>query len=217
MTNRTTGKPRSTATRAPARRSREASSSAGDKSAFSWAGNGRGAMVGAALAGAAIGLMANFGRKLLVQGVSASAGDWDEMLAAEHQATLALFDKMLATDPSQTVRRPMLLAKLQHALDKHAHAEEAVVYPALRQANDAHDADLLETEHGDIKTYLNELGQMAADAPNWLEKVAEFRATVASHARMEEEEVFPRLKQTMSEDQNDKITGLVNKDQLSMA
>jgi hemerythrin superfamily protein len=102
--------------------------------------------------------------------------------------------------------------KLTHALDKHAHQEEMVVYPALREANEAGDADRLESEHGYVKTYLYELGQMASDAPNWLEKVREFRAAVAEHAHFEEEEVFPRFKREMSEEQNDKITRLVNRD-----
>ena len=89
----------------------------------------------------------------------------------------------------------MLLMKLTHALDKHAHQEEMVVYPALREANMAVDADQLEGEHGYIKTYIYELNNMGPSAPNWLEKVREFRALVSKHAHMEEEEVFPRFKQ----------------------
>ena len=126
--------------------------------------------------------------------MSAQAGDWDETLAAEHDTALAIFDKMLATDPSQTFKRTMLLKKLGHALDKHSHEEENVVYPALRQADDKYDADLLEGEHGYVKTYLYELDQIGSDAPNWLEKVREFRSMVEKHARMEEDEVFPRFK-----------------------
>ena len=180
-----------------------------DDSAFSW---GNGAVVGAALAGVAVGFAANFGRKFVMQGVSAMAGDWDEMLAAEHDVAMALFDKMLATDDSQTFKRGMLLTKLTHALDKHAHEEEMVVYPALREANEAHDADLLEGEHGYVKTFIYELNQIGTDAPNWLDKVREFRALVHKHAHMEEEEVFPRFKQSLSEEQNAKITSLVNRD-----
>ena len=186
--------------------------SAGEDSAFSWGNNSGGALVGAALAGAAIGFAANFGRKFLMQSMSGMAGDWDEVLAAEHDATMAIFDKMLATDASQTFKRGMLLSKLVHALDKHAHEEEMVVYPALREANEAHDADLLEGEHGYIKTFIYELQQMGAEAPNWLEKVREFRDLVRKHAHMEEEQVFPRFKERMSEEQNAKITSLVNRD-----
>ena len=198
--------------RAPAR-----NRSSGEDSAFSWGSKGSGALVGAALAGAAIGFAANFGRKFLMQGMSGMAGDWDEVLAAEHDAAMAIFDKMLATDAGQTFKRGMLLTKLAHALDKHAHEEEMVVYPALREANEAHDADLLEGEHGYIKTFIYELNQMGADAPNWLEKVREFRDLVRKHAHMEEEQVFPRFKERMSEEQNARITNLVNRDGFWMA
>jgi len=187
-----------------------------DRSAFSF-GNNAAPILGAALAGAAIGFAANFGRKALMQGMEMAAGDWDEILAAEHDMALAIFDKMLATDQTQTFKRKMLLMKLTHALDKHAHQEEMVVYPALREANEAADADHLESEHGYIKTFIYELNEMGADSPNWLEKVREFRQLVSTHAHMEEEQVFPRFKQDMSEEQNGRITMLVNKDGFWMA
>ena len=187
-----------------------------DRSAFSW-GDNAGPMIAAGLAGAAIGFAANYGRKFLMQSMEAAAGDWDEILATEHDMALAIFDKMLATDESQTFKRKMLLTKLAHALDKHAHQEEMVVYPALREANMAVDADQLEGEHGYIKTFIYELKEMDADAPNWLEKVREFRALVQRHAHMEEEEVFPSFKENMTDEQNRKVTGLVNADGFWMA
>ena len=190
--------------------------SGSNRSAFSWS-DSAGPIIAAGLAGAAIGFAANYGRKALMQGMESAAGDWDEILTAEHELALGIFDKMLATDETQTFKRKMLLMKLTHALDKHAHAEEMVVYPALREANEAGDADRLENEHGYIKTYLYELSQMGPDASNWLEKVREFRAEVAEHASFEEQEVFPRFKREMDEEQNDNITTLVNKDGFWMA
>ena len=201
-------------------KSRSRSSNSGgsreDRSAFSW-GDNSGPLIGAALAGAAIGFAANYGRKLLMQGLEATAGDWDEILAAEHDMTLAIFDKMLATDETQAFKRKMLLMKLTHALDKHAHQEEMVVYPALREANIESDADHLEQEHGQVKTYLYELQEMGPAAPNWLEKVREFRALISRHAHMEEEEVFPAFKSDLTEEQNARITSLVNRDGFWMA
>lgn len=197
-------------------RSRSENTGAGERSAFSF-GNNSGAIVGATLAGVAIGMAANYGRKLLMQGLEATAGDWDAILATEHDATLAIFDKMLATDESQTFKRKMLLMKLTHALDKHAHQEEMVVYPALREAGIRVEADQLEVEHGEVKTYLYELQQMAADSPNWLEKVREFRSLISRHVHMEEEQVFPNFKQNLTEEQNAKVTKLVNRDGFWMA
>src|SRR6185295_19324310 len=150
-----------------------------NRSAFSWSANA-GPLLGAALAGAAFGVAANFGRKAMMQGMAASAGDWDEILAAEHELALGLFYKMLATNETQTFKRKMLLMKLTHALDKHAHQEEMVVYPALREANEAVDADRLEGEHGYVKTFIYQLNEIGPDASNWLEKVREFRQLVPS-------------------------------------
>ena len=192
------------------------SAGSGSRSAFSF-GEGAGPIIAAALGGAAIGFAANYGRKFLMQGMEAAAGDWDEILATEHDMALGIFDKMLATDETQTFKRKMLLMKLTHALDKHAHQEEMVVYPALREANEAADADHLEGEHGYIKTFIYELNEMGPDSPTWLEKVREFRALVSRHAHMEEEEVFPSFKQSMSEEQNAHVTSLVNRDGFWMA
>ncbi|HEV2593599.1 MAG TPA: hemerythrin domain-containing protein [Sphingomicrobium sp.] len=185
--------------------------STGNRAAFSWS-EGTGPMIAAALGGAAIGIAANYGRKFMTQAMTAIAGDWDEVLASEHKLTLAVFDKMLATDSTQTWKRNMLLMQLTHMLDKHAHEEEMVVYPALRDADQAVEADQLNGEHGYIKTFLYDLGQMQRDDPAWLEKVRNFRQLVAEHARMEEDQVFPAFKRNLSEEQNAKITALVNKD-----
>ena len=205
------------ATRSNSRTSSSKSSSSGNrsnnngKSAFSW-GDNAGPLIGAAIAGVAIGFAANMGRKLVTQGMSGISGDWDEVLATEHEMTLAIFDKMLATDASQTWKRSMLLMKLEHALDKHAHEEEMVVYPALREANMETDAEHLNEEHLQIKTFIYELHQMGTDAPNWLEKVRQFRDLVQRHAHEEEEEIFPNFKRNLTEEQNAKITNLVNRD-----
>lgn len=208
------------ATRTQGRQSTRTSSnrsSSGDKStsssrsAFSW-GEGAGPIIAAALGGAALGLAANFGRKFVTQAVSGVSGDWDEVLATEHDLTLAVFDKMLATDSSQTWKRSMLLMQLTHMLDKHAHEEEMVIYPALREADQSVEADQLNSEHGYIKTFIYELTKMGPDASNWLEKVREFRTLVAEHAKMEEEQVFPAFKGSLDEEQNAKLTALLNKD-----
>jgi len=215
MATRTQSRPSNSSSSTTSRQSRSSGSRA-DRSAFSW-GDGAGPVIAAALGGMAIGLAANYGRKALMQGLAAAAGDWDEMLAAEHDATLAIFDKMLATDATQTFKRRMLLTRLCYSLDKHAYEEEMVVYPALREANETADADHLEHDHGQIKTFIYELGQMPADAPNWLEKVREFRDLISRHAHMEEEQVFPRFKGEMTEEQNDRVTSMVNRDGFWMA
>lgn len=191
----------------------------GDRSAFSFGSNGNAApLLGALAAGAAIGIGANWARKFLQQkSESMAAGnEWDEILKLEHKATLAKFDLLLATEDHEVGKRAALVKTIHYALNKHAHQEEQVVYPALRQANETVDADHLEHEHGYVKTFLYELENMPKDSPEFLGRVREFRNLIEEHARMEEEQVFPRFKQALSEEQDRKITALMNKEGMKM-
>lgn len=190
-----------------------------DRSAFNFGTNDSAMpLLGALAAGAAIGIGANWARKFLQQTTEsmAAGGEWDTILAAEHKATLAKFDLLLATDDSDTMKRTALIKVLHYGLNKHAHQEEQVVYPALREANETVDADHLEHEHGYVKTYLYRLENMAKDSPEFLPTVREFRDLIAEHAKMEEEQVYPRFKKSLSEDQNAKITSLMNKEGMKM-
>jgi hemerythrin superfamily protein len=187
-----------------------------NRSAFSW-GENAGPLIGAAVAGAALGFAAHIGRKAIMQGMEASAGDWFDMLKKDHDEIQKTLEQMLATDESQTWKRSMLLMKLAHKLDKHSYEEENVIYPALRDDNDSVEADQLDTEHGHVKTLIFELKQMDSDSPLWLEKVRKLRDSLDAHIRMEEEQVLPRLKQDLDEEQNARLTMMVNKAGFMMA
>ena len=193
------------------------SGSSGSGKLFDWDNGSTGVLVGAAVAGAAVGFAANMGRKLIVQMSSSAGGDWVEALTTEHEMALAIFDKIEATSDDQTMMRSHLLAKLKYALTKHALEEENVVYPALRQANLTHEADELSSEHGYVKTYLYELETMANDSPEWLARVRDFRSMIEEHMREEENDIFPRFRSRLSDEQNAKLTSMVNKEGFKFA
>jgi hemerythrin superfamily protein len=203
---------RSASNRSTASRSRGGGSS--NRSAFNW--GSAGALAGAAAGGAMLAVAANLGRKFLAQSFIAS-DHWAESLAAEHRQALATFDKMLATDNSETFKRTMLLGKLVHALDRHAYSEEHVIYPALRESDSVSDAETLETEHGEVKEFLVRLKHMDADDPAWLDTIREFRTAVEAHARMEEDEVFPRLRSEIDDEMDDRLTAELAKASFMMA
>lgn len=198
-------------------RSSSRSGTSGSGKLFDWDNGSTGVLVGAAVAGAAVGFAANMGRKLIVQMSSSAGGDWVEALTTEHEMALAIFDKIEATSDDQTMMRSHLLAKLKYALTKHALEEENVVYPALRQANLTHEADELSSEHGYVKTYLYELETMANDSPEWLARVRDFRSMIEEHMREEENDIFPRFRSRLSDEQNAKLTSMVNKEGFKFA
>ncbi|MDQ3144310.1 MAG: hemerythrin domain-containing protein [Pseudomonadota bacterium] len=204
-----------TRTRARSTSTRSNGNNSRDKSAFDWGSTG--AIATAAVGGALLAVAANLGRKFAVQGISASKGNWADSLAAEHAAVLALFDKLLETEDDQTTKRTLLLMQIGHALDKHAYAEEHVVYPCLREDNFRAEAELLEKEHGEVKTYLHRLNNMAKDSPEWIGIVQEFRDSLSRHMAMEEEEVFPGLQSELDEATDKRITKEVNKAGFMMA
>ena len=182
-----------------------------------WFNGSNGKLLGAVAAGAALGFAANLGRKFAVQAMSGASGDWFEAIKTEHRMAVAIFDKIEATRDDQTTQRMLLLAKLKYALGKHAIEEEDVVYPALRDAAQKEAADKLNHDHGYIKTYLYELLNMPKDSPAWIAKVREFRTLVEEHVREEEDDIFPAFRAQMSDEQNDKLTTLLNKEGFSHA
>jgi iron-sulfur cluster repair protein YtfE (RIC family) len=177
----------------------------------------KGALIGAAVAGLAVGLAANLGRKAMVQGMTAAAGNWSDGLKAEHAATIKIFDAIEATDESHIVKRKTLLMQLKHALGKHAFEEENVVYPAMRDHGLTDEADHLNHDHGYVKQFLFDLTEMAPDNPQWIVKVAEFRAQIEEHVREEEEELFPKLEQALGKEGNAHVTAAMNKEGFKVA
>lgn len=168
---------------------------------------------GSAVAGAAgfaIGLAAAHARKAAAQAPSVVAGDWADALAAEHRMVEALFDKLLATDDSQGRKRATLLSKIAYALNKHGIAEENVIYPELRQRAGEEEARHLFEDHAEIKVFIHRLRMMDSATPGWRALAEAFRDHVVTHAREEEEVIFPALKARLSETENARLTKLAN-------
>ena len=180
-------------------------------------GTSTGAILGAAAAGLAVGLAANVARKLAVQSPTLLGGEWDQALASEHKLTLKVFDALEATTEANTTKRAMLLMNLKHMLAKHALEEENVIYPALRETGDTEAADHLNNDHGYVKQYLYELGELPKDSPAFIAKVRQFRADIEKHMKEEEDILFPRLKGKISPEKNKELTGLMNKEGLKLA
>ncbi|MDV3457859.1 hemerythrin domain-containing protein [Sphingomonas sp. HF-S4] len=180
-------------------------------------GGGFGVVAGAVAGGAALGILAMLGRKAAVQAPTALAGNWDEALVVEHQATLKVFDAIEATDEHNTLKRGMLLSHLKHALLKHAVEEENVVYPALREIGERDAADALTKEHGYVKQYLYELENIPTASPDWIAKVREFRADIEKHMQEEEMDLFPKLRSQLSDERNKALTATMNKEGFKVA
>lgn len=180
-----------------------------------------GGSFGRLAAGAALGLAAGLAiphaRKLAMQGPTIAAGNWVEALTAEHRMVEKLFEQMLQTGDEAMMKREMLLTKIAYALNKHAIEEENVIYPALSEAHFPDRAKALADEHLQIKTFIYDLRRISSTEPQWLARAQEFFATVQHHVREEEDEVFPAFRDSLSAEENGKLTMMMNWEGLKVA
>lgn len=167
--------------------------------------------------GIGAGLLANMARKVAVQAPTALADDWTKALAAEHRAALAIFDRLEATHDDDSGKRTTLLAQLKHAIGKHALQEENAIYPALREHGLAPEEAELNQEHADMKHFLFQLSVMDRDDGQWLPTLRALRAAIEPHMAEEENEVFPRLRDRLSEDENHALARAMNKEGFKLA
>lgn len=179
--------------------------------------DGKAGIVGAAVAGLAVGIAANLGRKAIVQGMTAASGDWADGLAAEHAATSKIFDGLEQTTEADSAKRTVMLTQLKHALGKHAFQEENVVYPAMREHGLTEEADHLNHDHGYVKQFLFDLTEMERDDIEWLPKVRKFRAELDEHIREEEDTLFPKLHAALGTEGNAHVTAAMNKEGFKLA
>ena len=178
---------------------------------YSKPSNDNGGILLAGAAGFGLGLLASVGRKAAVQAITASQGDWFEGLKAEHKLAMGIIETLEATGETETGKRKALLFSLQHALGKHAIQEEDVIYCALRALGDVADADKLGAEHNsEVKQGLYDLEQIDMASPAWLERLGRMKAAIEAHVREEEDEVYPRLKAKLSDEENAKLTKRMN-------
>lgn len=167
--------------------------------------------------GAGVAVLGLMGRKLAVQAGTMMAGEWDQALAAEHKAALALFDKLSGLREQDHLKRKMLLAQLKHALGRHAFEEENTVYPAMRDAGLKDEADALIADHGYVKQHLYELGKLIDDHPAFQAELAEFRRLLERHMREEESQLFVKLKARLDARENKILTMSMNREGMKLA
>lgn len=180
--------------------------------------NDNGGVLLAGAAGFGLGLLAAAGRKTAVQAITAASGDWFEGLKTEHKLAMGIMEAMQKTTAVETTKRAALLLSLQHALGKHAVQEEDIIYCAIRASGDVADADKLGQEHNaQVKQGLYDLEQIDKTSPAWLARLATLKADIEHHVREEEDVVYPRLRAKLSDEENRKLTGRMNREGFKVA
>jgi hemerythrin superfamily protein len=114
-----------------------------------------------------------------------------DLVLQDHHAVAELFDELQAAKGAD--EQAKLFAQVKDALERHAGAEEKVLYPRVR--NEAREGkeevkDALE-EHDQIRESLKEVEEHEAGTELFALAVAQLVATTKHHVGVEEAELLP--------------------------
>src|SRR5581483_3698144 len=119
------------------------------------------------------------------------------LLKADHAEVAAMFEEFDAGDLEADAKEE-LAEKICKALTVHAQIEEEIFYPAARDAVESDDEDLLDeakVEHGSIKDLVAAIEGHEDDAL-FDAQVKVMGEWVKHHVKEEENELFPKVKET---------------------
>ena len=125
-----------------------------------------------------------------------------ELLKTDHKKVSGIFEKLEPTTERAVKTREELFTKLKEELDLHAHIEETIFYPAIKQEAETR-AITLEgfEEHHVIKTLLKELEAMSVESEQWTAKLKVLQENVEHHVEEEEGEMFKSAREVLTKEQ----------------
>jgi hemerythrin superfamily protein len=122
-----------------------------------------------------------------------------DLLKADHDKVKEMFAKYEALGDRAMVGRKELAAQICRELTVHAHIEEQVFYPRVREAGRKIKDEVLEglEEHHLIKHAVAELEPLTPDNERYDAKVEVLQELVEHHVDEEEADMFPRVRKAI--------------------
>jgi iron-sulfur cluster repair protein YtfE (RIC family) len=128
------------------------------------------------------------------------------LLKSDHEKVSGIFEQLEPTTERAVKTREELFAKLQQELDIHAHIEETIFYPVLKQEAETREITLEGVEeHHVIKMLLKELAGMSVDTEEWTAKLKVLKENVEHHVEEEESDMFKGAREVLSKAQLEEL------------
>jgi iron-sulfur cluster repair protein YtfE (RIC family) len=125
-----------------------------------------------------------------------------QFLKQEHQKAKAAFEKVLKAAPES---RGQLWTKLQPELEAHEQIEDACLYEPLSRDAGKTDSKLADwrkkhqKEVDKVEGLIKEMKELNPEDASWLTKLKAVHASLESHIREEEQDIFPRISKVWDE------------------
>lgn len=129
-----------------------------------------------------------------------------EALQNDHRTFESLVDRLLQESKAGNDQWKATLDELRRGLIPHAHAEEAVLYNALRELDQSKNVVAHSyLEHAKVETVIRALGAAKTIDANWTSMVEKIREDLRHHIQEEENKVFSGARQVLSEEEASKM------------
>src|SRR3989338_8473243 len=127
-----------------------------------------------------------------------------DYLKKDHSKVSNLMNKVLSARTPE--RSEEIFDEIQHELLLHAETEKETFYAALEDEDETEERiEEANEEHEEIKGFMKKLSKMSADNGKWMELFGEFKHAVEHHVHEEEERIFPKAKQILSDEEAEQL------------
>jgi len=126
--------------------------------------------------------------------------DLFELIKAAHRKVETIFSEIEKTNGSKKLDQ--YFNQLYKELNVHAQTEELTLYPAMRDHDDIKElVNEAEEEHTEVKVLLEQMKSLDVTSSEFKEKISTLKEAVKQHVQEEENEVFPKVRKSMSDEE----------------
>jgi hemerythrin superfamily protein len=126
-----------------------------------------------------------------------------DVLIHDHQEVEHMFTELErlrgSTDQIEQQRRRALVDSVIIELVRHSVAEEAEVYPRVKEKVSSEEAEHAKHEHAEAEETMKRLDGMDADDPAFEEQLATLMRAIREHVAEEEGQMFPHMRTIFSQ------------------
>lgn len=125
-----------------------------------------------------------------------------ELLKKDHRQVETLFAEIEGTDDSKKLQK--FFNQLYKELSLHAEAEDITFYPAMREYEETEEfLEEAEEEHVEARVMLEEIKSLKPTSAEFKAKISKLKSAIQHHVEEEENEVFPTVRECMSDEELD--------------
>jgi hemerythrin superfamily protein len=124
-------------------------------------------------------------------------------LKKDHKLVADLMESVVASQDAD--ERKAIFTKIKQELTLHADTEEVTFYKAIEDATRSQNVqekmEHADSEHNEIREYLEKLSSIPIESEEWIEQFGEFKHSVTHHVEEEEGDIFEKAKKYLNKDE----------------